>query len=158
MAIVGAGHGFVNTYFGCNGKFNGVLEMWQGVDAYLQRADQALCSRDCPCLITNTNAFTSNSTVIPYYNAWNKSATFGSVAFQNCSTQTQYNTYAQAVLDDALFDPKKNFDTQRFARYMSNVEREFQCTGWCNVTYYDTTLNRNMIMYKYLFSDINRYC
>lgn len=156
MALVGASHGFVNTYFGCNAKFNGVLEMWQGIDAYLQRVDQALCSRDCPCLISNTNAYTGNVTVITQYNVWTKSPTYGSVAFQNCSTQVQYNTYTQATLDDALFDPKKNFDSARFARYMRNIENDFSCTGWCNVTYYDSTINRNAVMYKYLFSDVNR--
>jgi hypothetical protein len=156
MALVGASHGFINTYFGCNAKFNGVLEMWQGIDAYLQRVDQAMCSRDCPCLISNSNAYTANSTLINFYNLWNKSPTFGSSAFQNCSTQVQYNTYTQAVLDDGLFDPKKNFDVTKFARYMGNVENDFKCTGWCNVTYYDSTLNRNAIMYKYLFTDVNR--
>lgn len=156
MALVGASHGFINTYFGCNAKFDGVLEVWQGIDAYLQRVDQALCSIDCPCLISNTNAYTENPNALNFYNTWNKSPNFGSIAFQNCSAQVQYNTYAQAVLDDVLFDPLKNFDAPKFAEYMRNVENDFYCTGWCNVTYYDTTFNRNAIMYKYLFSDINR--
>ncbi len=156
MALLGANHGFVNTYFGCNGKFNGVLEMWQGIDAYMQRVDEALCSNDCPCSFTNTIPFTSNSTVVPYFDSWTKDPTFGSIAFQNCSTQTLLNTYSKAVKDEPLFDPKKNFDGQKFARYMSNVENEFKCTGWCNVTYFDNTRNRSMTMYKYLFTDINR--
>ena len=155
MALVGADHGFVNTYFGCNGKFNGVLEMWQGVDAYFQRVDQALCSPYCPCAISNTNAYTSNSTVIDFYNSWTKFPT-GTVNFQNCSSQVQVNTYRQAVLDDGLFDPKKNFESDKFARYMSNVENDFLCTGWCNVTYFDSSVNKNIMMYKYLFSDVNR--
>jgi len=156
MALIGANHGFVNTYFGCNGKFNGVLEMWQGVDLYMQKVDQGLCSSACPCLISNPNQWGTNTTVAPYYSRYNASNNFGSIAFQNCSTALQYNTYASAVQQEPLFDPKKNFDTERFARYMSNVEREFQCTGWCNVTYYDASLRQNMVMYKYLFSDVNR--
>lgn len=156
MCLVAGYHGFVNTYFGCNGKFSGMLEMWQGVDSYLQRVDQSLCSKNCPCTFTNTVPFSTNTTVAPYYNKWTKTDTFGNSAFQNCTVQTQRGVYDQAVKDDSLFDPLKNFDTFNFASYMARVENKFQCAGWCNVTYYDTNTNSSAIMYKYLFTDVNR--
>lgn len=142
---------------GCNGKFEGIMETWRGVDAYLQRVDQALCSPQCPCYFTNTTGFVNNATISPYYNQWTKSQVPpGNVAFQNCSSQVQINTYQNAVAADAYFDPKGDFDSIKFQDYMANVEREFQCSGWCNVTYTNTNTNTRMVMFKYLFTNINR--
>lgn len=157
MCLVAGSHGFVNTYFGCNGKFNGVMEVWQGIDAYLQRVDQSLCSPECPCIINNKIPFETNATVSPYYKNWNTTEnTLGAISFQNCSIQVQENTKSLAEKDDVLFNPKKDFDSNLFARYMGNIEQNFNCAGWCNVTYANPTVRKSTTMYKYLFSDINK--
>jgi len=39
---------------------------------------------------------------------------------------------------------------------MVNVEKELQCTGWCNVTYFNSDINQPTAMAKYLFTDVNR--
>lgn len=156
MCLIAGSHGFVNTYFGCNGKFDGVMEVYQGIDAYLQRVDQAFCSPSCPCDINNPIPFSKNNTVAPFLNNWNKTDKFGATSFQNCSMKVQENTQILAEKDDKLFNPKKDFKSKLFARYMSSLEYEFNCAGWCNVTYVNPSIKKSTTMYKYLFSDINR--
>ena len=157
FALVAGSYGWVNTYLGCNGKFAGVMESWRGVDLYLQKADQYLCSNDCPCYFTNTTGYIDNVNINPFYNTWTKSnIPPGNVAFQNCSSPVKVRAYEEALAGDAYFDPTRTFNQERFAEYMSNVENEFQCAGWCNVTYVNPTTNNRMVMFKYLFTDINR--
>jgi hypothetical protein len=156
FALVAGTYGWVNTFLGCNGKFNGIMETWRGVDLYLQRADQYLCSPQCPCKLTNFTDFSTNQTVAPFYNLWNKDLTVGNTAFQNCSSQVQQRAYDEAAAGDVYFDPQKNFNQQRFAEYMARVENDFQCAGWCNVTYINTDTGNRMVMFKYLFTDVNR--
>jgi hypothetical protein len=156
FACIGASTGFVNTYFGCNGKFSGIMEVWQGVDSYLQQVDQGLCGPDCPCYISNTVPFTTNPTVFPIYNRWTKSAdSSAAVNFQQCSAQVQRTAYVNAVNNDKLFDPTTNFDATKFSNYMGRMENQFQCSGWCNVTYANTNTGQVDAMFKYLFSDVN---
>lgn len=156
LAFMAGSYEFVNSHFGCNSKFSRLIEVWQGVDTYLQKVDQALCSHQCPCLISNYSIFISNSSVAPYYNLWTKANNFGSLAFQDCSAIVKSNVYTQAAIDNPLFDPKNNFNTELFVKYMKKIENNFKCTGWCNVTYENSHFGET-IMYKYLFSDINRY-
>jgi len=156
LSLIAGSHGWVNTYFGCNGKFDGVLGMWQGIDSYLQQVDQNFCGPNCPCFISNSTAFSNNATVAPFYDNWSKSNVApGNTAFQNCSAQVQTSTYNVAAQNDALFDPQQNFDPINFGNYMQKVENKFQCTGWCNVTYFNTNSNTNTAMFKYNFNNIN---
>jgi len=156
-ALVAANYGWVNTYFGCNGQFEGVMSSWRGIDLYLQKVDQGLCSPQCPCYFTNTTGYVNNETIAPYYNQWTKSnVPPGNTAFQNCSSQVQTNAYQQAAAGDAYFDPEGQFDSFKFSNYMAEIENDFQCAGWCNVTYYNPDTQNNMVMFKYMFTDINR--
>jgi len=156
-SFVGASHGWVNTYFGCNGRFNGVMDIWQGIDAYLQEVDMALCGPNCPCYFTNTTGYLTNSTIAPYYQLWEKTNRApGNIAFQNCSAQVQAFVYNQAAARDAYFDPKQGFNAQNFFDYMQRIETQFNCAGWCNITYYNPNYNRNVLMSKFMFSDVNR--
>jgi hypothetical protein len=157
LAFVAGHYGWVNTYMGCNGNFKGIMEVWKGIDTYLQKVDQNFCSPRCPCFITNTQSFTKNDTIVEYYNQWTKSNIPPvSIAFQNCTNSAQENTYYQTLADDSTFDPTGVFDQKQFSSYMSAVEMEFECSGWCNVTYVNRNTDKMMVMHKYLFSDINR--
>jgi hypothetical protein len=142
---------------GCNGQFSGIMESWRGIDLYLQKVDQYLCSPECPCYFTNTTSFVANPAINPFYSAWTKNnVPPGNVAFQNCSGTVQRKAYQEAAAGDAYFDPQNNFNQERFSAYMANVETDFQCAGWCNVTYVNPTTSSRMVMFKYLFTDINR--
>ena len=156
MSLISGSHGFVNTYFGCNGKFSGVMEVWEGIDSYLQRVDQALCSPSCPCNIQNTVPFTTNQTVAPYFKNWNTTENYGASSFTNCTFAVQESAKKAAEKDDILFNKKKDFNSELFAHYMYKLENKFGCAGWCNVTYVNDKTNAKTTMYKYLFSDVNR--
>lgn len=132
------------------------MEVWQGIDSYLQRVDQALCSPDCPCNINNPVPFSSNKTIAPIFKNWNTTDKFGATSFQNCTFATQENAQNLAQMDDKLFNPKKDFNRNLFARYMSEIEYTFNCAGWCNVTYVDPRFKQSTSMYKYQFSDVRR--
>ncbi len=154
--MVAGSRGWVNTYFGCDAQFNGVLGIWGGIDSYLQNVDQALCSPNCPCLFTNSTGYLSNTTITPVYNLWDKTTNGpGAVAFQNCSAQLQNAAFANAVREDPYFNSDNSFNPAYFQDYMSRIESQFQCTGWCNVTYYNTNYQTNVALFKYLFTDIN---
>jgi hypothetical protein len=157
FAIVAASHGWVNTYLGCNGRFTGVMETWRGIDSYLQRVDQALCSTGCPCYITNITEFVNNATIAPFYSQWVKrNVPPGVTSFTNCSSLIQNNALQNARASDGYFDPAGDFKSDRFFDYMGNVETDFECAGWCNVTYQNTQTGNTMVMFKYMFTDINR--
>jgi hypothetical protein len=157
FALIAGTYGWVNTYMGCNGQFSGIMESWRGIDLYLQKVDQYLCSNDCPCYFTNTTGFVGTPQISPFYNAWVKSnVPPGNTAFQNCTGAVQKRAYQEAAAGDAYFDPEGTFNQERFSNYMANVETDFQCAGWCNVTYVNPNTGGLMVMFKYLFTDINR--
>jgi hypothetical protein len=156
FTLVAGSHGWVNTYLGCNGKFSGIMESWRGIDLYMQKVDQALCSAGCPCYFTNTTGYV-NTNYYPFYTEWVKSnIPPGNQKFQDCPTAVQTRAYQQALAGDAYFDPTGTFQQQKFFDYMANVENEFQCAGWCNLTYVSPTSGNRMVMSKYLFTDVNR--
>jgi hypothetical protein len=131
------------------------MQTWRGIDTYLQRVDQALCSQACPCYFNNITGFVNNATVSPYFNQWTKTNVPSNTAFQNCSSQVQVGVYQGAQANDAYFDPNNEFNSNNFFNYMSDAETDFQCSGWCNVTYLNTNTNTQMVMFKYLFTDVN---
>jgi hypothetical protein len=158
FALVAGSYGWVNTYFGCNGKFSGVMESWRGVDTYLQKVDTYLCSPQCECYINNYTGYTLDPAINATYSTWATTTVqnAGNVAFQNCSIPVQNTVYNEAANADAYFDPEKNFNQENFANYMANVENEFQCSGWCGVNYVNSLTNKPTTMHKYLFTDVNR--
>lgn len=157
FALVAYSVNFMNTYLNCNTGYDGILALWNGVDAYLQEANNALCSTDCPCYFTNVTGFESNSTIEPYYKNWVKTQDpAGSTAFPNCTEASKYNALQRTLAIDNGVEEMKTFDPFKFGGYMGMVENFFDCSGWCNTTYFDTVNNKSESFYKYLFSDINR--
>jgi hypothetical protein len=149
--------GYANLYFGCNARITGLLEVWRGMDAYLVNVDQLLCSPECPCYITNTQAFTTNAQVAPYFNQWTLSTEpYGATSFQKCDTTVRNSAYANALVMDSDFDPNRDFDANAFADYMARLENRFQCSGWCRSSYTNRVTGQEMFISKYLFTDINR--
>lgn len=157
FALVSYNVGFVNTYVSCNGQFNGILSVWQGVDTYLQQANNALCSEECPCALTNQTGYVTNSTILPMYKSMNRTDNpNGAISFSNCSDSVRYRALNRAKELDPLLEAEGEFDPLNFAQYMATVENYFSCAGWCNTTYFDTNTNQTTQMFKYLFTDINK--
>jgi hypothetical protein len=149
--------GYANMYLGCNARINGFLEIWRGMDAYLINVDQALCSLDCPCYLTNRAAYANNGQIAPYYNQWVlTSQNYDAVAFQNCTSSVKNNAYENAKVNDPDFDPNGDFNQANFADYMARIENQFECTGWCNINYINKINGQDMRISKYLFTNINR--
>lgn len=133
------------------------MDMWTGMDAYLQQVDKNLCSPNCPCRLTNIAPFRLNSTTLPIMNQWTLTPDpFGATSFQNCSIIVKANVYTEARIANPDFDPYRNFNQRSFFDYMANIENQFSCTGFCDVNYYNTNINQNTMITKYLFTDINR--
>jgi len=157
--IVAGSTGWVNTNLGCRGEYDGVMGTFNHIDTYLQQIDQAMCSDVCPCFITNTTAFTNNATVRPFYELWEKSPTpgpQGAIAFQNCTTTLQQYSLSEAKRRNLNFAAVEEFDPIEFYDYFNKLETEFQCSGWCEIQYFNANYGQNVLMSKYLFSDINR--
>ncbi len=133
------------------------MEIWRGIDAYLVNVDQQLCSPECPCYLTNTLPFTDNPSVVSYFNQWTLTPEiYGAVAFQNCTSTVRNSAYSGAITLDPNFDPNSEFNSLRFADYMSRIENEFNCSGWCRINYINRITGQNMVISKYLFTNINR--
>jgi hypothetical protein len=156
-SIVGGRPGWVNSLKGCRGDFNGVIGVFNNLDTYLQQVDQAMCSKACPCFLSNTSAFSNNSTLRPYYDMWTKTnQPTGAVAFPNCSIDLQNYAYREAARRDPAFAAKEDFNVVEFFNYMAKVENQFNCVGWCETEYYNPDYRMDFVMAKYLFTDINR--
>jgi len=157
FALIAGSTGFLDIYFGCNAKINGLMEVWQGLDNYLLNADRAFCSQECPCFIGNTVPFEFNTTVAPSFQKWVRTNQNGggAINFQGCPGNVRQNVYNEAVGSNPLFDPNKQFNDQRFFDYMSRFENQFKCTGFCFNRYKNPSTNEDQTLWKYMFSDIN---
>ena len=45
---------------------------------------------------------------------------------------------------------------KKFAQYWKNIEKRFNCVGFCQTSYYSDRINGNVPFAKYLFSDFRR--
>lgn len=157
FGLVGGSVTKVNAYIGCNSSYSGLLAAWQTVDSYLTQVDSTLCSSSCPCYFSNPVPYVTNTTIAPYYAQWTTTGVAGTGAtkFQDCSTvaqQTAYNTYSSSNTGNSS-DYLVKQDT--FASYFKVLEQRFNCTGFCTTSYTNQYTGSKMVMYKYLFSDIN---
>jgi hypothetical protein len=149
--------GYLNIFLGCDAKMSGFMDIWNNIDAYILNVDQQLCTQNCPCHLNNTFPFTNNPSYAPYFNQWViTDQVYGATAFQDCPVDVKRSAYSNAIALDPQFDPNGNFNTQNFADYMSRVEKEFSCAGWCRTSYVNGNTGQEMILSKYLFSNINR--
>lgn len=157
FALVAYNVGFVNTYDSCNGQFSGVLSMWQGMDTYLHKVNNELCSEECPCYLTNQTGYLSSQYLPMFKQMTITKNPNDAISFQNCSDAVKHRVLNEAREADVYLSksvPEK-FNADNFAEYMSTMEEFFSCTGWCNTTYQNPK-KENVTMFKYLFSDINR--
>lgn len=155
IAIFGLVAGSVETfekYVGCQTKYTGVLEVWNKVDNYLAFVDTAVCSSDCPCKITNTTGYMSNSSISVYYNQWTKSPN-GAINYQNCTQAVQSQVSTKYNSTTGGTNP---IDQAAFATLFNNIETSFNCNGFCQTTYTPQGSTTAVTMYKYLFSDLSK--
>ena len=158
-------HNKVGGMLSCDSKLEGILEMWDNIDRYLQFADSLHCSTQCPCYMTDSTRkkFETDSKAQVMYNIWE-------VYTKNYGDNGRDKTY-EFSLDDCPQEIKDEIVTRYienksslgkwikpdiFAKYWSKIEEKFDCSGWCETTYIDKYSMQEKTMYKYIFSDINR--
>lgn len=158
MALVGGSISYFDKHVGCNTQYKGLLAAYDSIDSYIIQADTDLCSADCPCYMNSTThqKFISNMDSAPYYNMWEKTANqdTGAIQFKNCSDIVRNRTLQNYITVNAYSN--YTLDANMFADYYRNVETWFNCSGFCETTYYNDRLKTNMNMFKYVFSDIGR--
>lgn len=158
LSILTVQYNWVSSYLSCNTKWKDLLLAYQGMDTYVHHIDQNFCSKECPCYMNDKSRlnYASNSTLVTYYNQWNKTTNISDAhSFQNCSKSVKSLTYSQTTAENTNFSNNKNFNDVSFFSYMANLEKNYKCMGFCNVTYYNTNTNSNVLISKYLFTDIN---
>lgn len=169
FALVGGSNGNLSYYAGCDSTYTGVLDAWNGLDFYFQEVDQAFCSSNCPCDITNATMFTSASqSVQDSYDQWYTTDNVLYTTFVNNPEATNFTgcvannvqnvTFASLQADLIANNSPTNatyFKQSLFAQYFADIETKFSCTGWCAYTDYTRGLDTFTIN-KYLFSDINK--
>jgi hypothetical protein len=129
-----------DLYLGCNTDNKSLLSAFNKVDDYLIQVDSILCSSACPCKILNEKDFISDIDAYEVYKHWITSKDAPSINYQTC-----------AVNIDTTMNEKN------FIYYYSGIENRFECTGFCKTRYHSDSLNTNVTIYKYLFTDVNRY-
>lgn len=163
FGLVSSSVGVAAEYVGCNTKFKGLLDFWTNFDQLFIYIDLGLCSTDCPCDFSSQaiTAFTSNSTVKPFYDQWTQPGK--AISFDNCTNLKTVVIDAFHAYDAANGNHSGTIDIDKFGKYWNFIENKFNCTGWCK-DYYDFsgTINSNTVssykgaFFKYLYSDINR--
>jgi len=107
--------------------------------------DKILCSKDCPCKNDSYNYYMYKSDPLSYdiYKKYDVSGVERN--FQDCK-----NTLENQNINEKIKVNKK------FANYWKNIEKRFNCVGFCQTSYYSDELNANIPFAKYLFSDFLR--
>jgi hypothetical protein len=155
-SFVAGNKGRANIKDFCKGQYKGLIGVFSHIDTYLQLIDQYMCSEYCPCFLDDPISYQTNSTLKPYYNLWIKTSNPNSaIAFQNCSIELQNYVFDEARRRDDKFAEKINFNFIMFYDYMSKVEGEFKCSGWCETEYFNTKIGKKVSFEKYLFTNIN---
>jgi hypothetical protein len=148
--------GYADLYLGCNAKIYGILEVWRGMDYYIVETDRLLCSPLCPCNIRNKQQYTNDLSFTSNISTWTiGNEAYNAINFQGCDREVKQLAYQQASAMSPSFDYAKDFDANRFYDFMARLEKEFDCSGWCQKSY---IVNGNeFTLSKYLFTDVNRY-
>ena len=165
----------VEHILGCNSELTGVLEMWKNVDLYLMYADSILCSDLCPCSLNKrvyqefqddyfaVNALKAWGTGVikaTSYNGIKKDGTLGDTrekpefSFRNCPDKIREEAHRRYIENPSSRDHW--IDPAKFATYWKNLENRFNCTGWCKTNYIDPYTSQNKMMFKFIFSNVNK--
>ena len=110
------------------------------------QADKYLCGDDCPCEKNDINEQMYMSDPLAY-DLYNNSYNIKEKTYKNIQECSKYNEISST---DKIKVNKK------FAQYWKNIEKRFNCVGFCQTSYYDENKNRNVPFTKYLFSDFTR--
>lgn len=157
----------VDHILGCNSELTGVLEMWKNVDLYLMYADSILCSDLCPCPLNKRvysefqNDYFANSALkawgsgaYPVEDSSGDNKEKPKFSFKDCPAKIQEEAHRRYIENPSSRDHW--IDPAKFATYWKNLENRFNCTGWCRTNYIDPYTTEKKMMFKFIFSNINK--
>lgn len=168
FALVGGTVGNFGDYLGCNTKYKRILTYWRSLDYLMIEVDKVLCGNDCHCDVNiyAQRMFESDpyaSLIFSDYSVNLIPTALNVINFQNCKRlskervntsfiENEKNTWGELAITD--------FDIEKFATFWGYIENRFECAGWCTTAYQTENYNKlatgQRMMYKYLFSDINK--
>ena len=146
---------YFNESLGCNTQNEGLFQLWNSIDIYLQSIDEIFCSIKCPCYFNRTTSikFLKNPYLAPYFNLlYSSNSTIQPIKFQDCEKISYYNAYNNYLMRNSYFNYTLN--NEKFDKYFSYIEKKFKCTGFCGLTYFNENTMTNSKIIKYLFSDV----
>jgi len=108
-------------------------------------ADKLLCSEKCPCEDNKINEYMYMSDPLAYDIYKKLILTSNNNNIQDC--KESYNSIPST---------NKIKVNKKFADYWKNIEKRFNCVGFCQTSYYSTVFNKTIPFTKYLFSDFGR--
>ena len=115
------------------------------------QADKYLCGDDCPCEKNDINEQMYMSDPLAY-DLYNNSYNIK----ENKENEKTYKNIQECSKYNEISSTDKIKVNKKFAQYWKNIEKRFNCVGFCQTSYYDENKNRNVPFTKYLFSDFTR--
>ena len=126
----------------CQIEYKGMFEDFLLVDEVLQKANDDLCSSNCPCYFTDYGVYEELKT--KYKNPDDlKIDDGGFINMKECFDKKKKS--ANLLIEEYIEGKNKKYNANKFAKFWKRIEEKFDCSGWCA-----SSIN------KYLFSDINR--
>ena len=186
FTLIAGSTGKLNKYVGCQTEFKGILKYWDDIDNYLQTVDKYFCKEkkdsndiSCQCTLTKytDKIFKDDPIIGPLYKSLyrdNKEIEVVDInAYDRDTAKYSWRKCSQIVLKNGTYGIVMrnigDFQPKIFNRFWEHIENKFDCTGFCSTVYQrdtsfpntkpDDKFNeapRQIPMFKYLFSDINR--
>lgn len=136
-----------------------MLSAFSSLDVYFMELDKGFCTGDCPCKINEFTEFMYKADPID------------KIEFEmgNTVTGEKFTKISDCRIFDEISDKYHSRDTgyiagardyqfsrTKFKKYWKNLEKKFDCTGFCSNAYYDHGTKTYKKLNKFLFSGINR--
>ena len=115
------------------------------------QADKYLCGDDCPCEKNDINEQMYMSDPLAY-DLYNNSYNIK----ENEKNEKTYKNIQECSKYNEISSTDKIKVNKKFAQYWKNIEKRFNCVGFCQTSYYSDRINGNVPFAKYLFSDFRR--
>jgi len=128
----------MNALLGCDPSAIDIKVYWDQIDKIAYGIDRALCSKDCSCNLYNKTGYTTGEAIESTYSLWDITGPpENAIKFQNCSETVQRDVQYST----ANYTAFSNF-TQSI-KLWAVFERNFKCSGWCNMTYDNYKFDKN---------------
>lgn len=183
FTLIAGSIGGIDQYLGCQTKFKRIFKIWNYIDRYMFEVDKRFCSNLFACELTpyTIQLFKKDPIVGTLFQDLYKEGTdYTFIKLEDLNNKdsedrkvkwedVQTNGNAQTDLPDLMKDID-NFKYKKFNQFWRYIEDKFDCSGFCSTVYqaeesshrkWNTTSSlktapRQVPIFKYLFSDVNK--